>query len=67
MDELVDASGYDIPSDYLSVFCFAGLYGSCLYYANQLKNKTNKTKARDDIKKVCHLFARAIVSAVQPN
>lgn len=51
MDELVDASGYDIPSDYLSVFSFAGLYGSCLYYANQLKNNTNKTKVRDDTKR----------------
>lgn len=67
MSELVNASGYDIPSDYLSVFCFEGLYGSALYFAEQLKNSKSKKKAREDIKKICHLFAKAIISAVQAN
>lgn len=65
MSELVNSSGYDLPSDYLSIFCFEGLFGSCLYYAEQLKNNKSKKKVKEDVKKVCHLFAKAIVSAVK--
>lgn len=62
MSELINASGYDIPSDYFSKFCFEGLFGTCLYYAEQLKNNKNKKKVKEDIKKVCRLLAKAVVS-----
>ena len=60
MAEMINASGFDIPSDYLSIFCFEGLYGSCLYYAEQLKNNRNKRKVREDNKKICRLLAKFI-------
>lgn len=58
MSELVKSSGYDLPSDYIAVFFFEGLYNSCLYYAEQLKNNKNKKKVREDNKKVCRLLAK---------
>ena len=62
MSDFINASGYDFPSDYLSIFCFEGLYGSCLYYAEQLKNNKNKKKIKEDSRKLCHLLAKAVVS-----
>ena len=62
MTEFINAYGYDIPSDYMSIFCFEGLYGSCLYYAEQLKNNKNKKKTKDDSKKLCRILAKAVVS-----
>ena len=59
--ELIRIGGYDVPSDYISIFCFEGLYGTCLYYAQQLKNKKNKKKVKEDIRKLCRLLAKAIV------
>ena len=36
--EAINSIGYEVPGDYLSVFFFEGLYGSCLYYAERLEN-----------------------------
>lgn len=44
LTETIKSVGYDVPSDYLSIFFFEGLYGSCLYYAEQLKNNRDKKK-----------------------
>ena len=33
MSELIKMGGYDVPSDYMSIFCFEGLYETSLYYA----------------------------------
>ena len=60
--EFIDASGYDIPSNYMSIFCFEGLYASCLYYARQLKVNKNKTKIKKDMNKLCRLLANAVMS-----
>ena len=57
----ISSSGIDIPSDYLSVFCFEGIFGSCLYYAEQLKNNKNKKKTKESIKKICRLLARFVM------
>ena len=62
MSELINSGGYDVPSDYMSIFCFEGLYETCLYYAEQLKNKKSKKKAKEDMKKVCRLLAKAVIS-----
>ena len=62
MSELINMGGYDVPSDYMSIFCFEGLYETCLYYAEQLKNKKSKKKVREDMKKVCRLLAKAVIS-----
>ena len=51
--ETIKSVDYDVPSDYLSIFFFEGLYGSCLYYAEQLKNNRDKKKVKEDIKKLC--------------
>ena len=58
---------YDVPSDYLSIFFFEGLYGSCIYYAEQLKNNRDKKKVKEDIKKLCRFWAKLIVSAFEEN
>ena len=57
--------GYDAPSEYLSVFFFEGLYGSCLYYAEQLKNSRDKKKVKEDIKKLCRFWAKIIMFATK--
>ena len=67
VSDLVKTSGYDIPSDYLSVFCFEGIYGACLYYAEHLKNSNDKNKEKEDIKKMCRLLAKAVISIVNIN
>lgn len=60
--ETIAQGGYDVPSDYLSIFCFEGLYGTCLYYAEQLKNNKNKKKERETVRKVCRVLAKAVMS-----
>ena len=62
MSELINTGGYDVPSDYMSIFCFEGLYETCLYYSEQLKNKKSKKKVKEDMRKVCRLLAKAVVS-----
>ena len=57
----ISSSGIDIPSDYFSVFCFEGLFGSCLYYAEQLKNNKNKKKTKESIKKICRILAKFVM------
>lgn len=63
--ETIKSVDYDVPSDYLSIFFFEGLYGSCLYYAEQLKNKKDKKKVKEDIKKLCRFWAKLIMSATK--
>ena len=65
--EAIKSVGYDVPSDYLSIFFFEGLYGSCLYYAEQLKNNRDKKKVKEDIKKLCRFWAKLIMSATKEN
>ena len=62
MSELIKMGGYDVPSDYMSIFCFEGLYETSLYYSEQLKNKKSKKKVKEDMRKVCRLLAKAVVS-----
>ena len=62
MSELIKSAGYDVPADYMSIFWFEGLYETCLYYSEQLKNKKNKKKVKEDMRKVCRLLAKAIVA-----
>ena len=61
ISELIDTGGYDIPTDYLSVFCFEGLYGSCLYYCEQLKNNENKNKVKEENDKLRRLLAKFVM------
>ena len=61
MNEFINTTGYDIPGDYMSIFCFEGLYETCLYYAEQLKNNKSKKKVKEDMRKVCRLLAKAVV------
>ena len=63
--ETIKSVGYDVPSDYLSVFFFEGLYGSCLYYAERLKNSRDKKKVKEDIKKLCRFWAKIIMFATK--
>ena len=65
--ETIKYVDYDVPSDYLSIFFFEGLYGSCLYYAEQLKNKKDKKKVKEDIKKLSRFLAKLIMSATKEN
>ena len=67
MTETIKSVGYDVPSDYLSIFFFEGLYGSCLYYAEQLKNNRDKKKVKEDIKKLCRFWAKLIMSVTKEN
>lgn len=62
ISELINSSGYDIPRDYIAIFFFEGLYNSCLYYAEQLKNNKSKKKVKEDNKKVCRLLAKISMS-----
>lgn len=62
-DELIDSNGYDIPKDYITIFCFEGLYHMSLYYAEQLRNSKNNTKVIEENKKTCRFLAKAIISA----
>ena len=66
LTEVIDTGGYDVPSDYMSIFCFEGLYESSLYYAERLKNNPDKEKVREEIKKVCRLLAKAVVALITP-
>jgi len=63
----IKSSDYDVPGDYLSVFFFEGLYGSCLYYAEQLENRKDKRKVKEDIKKLCRFWAKLIMFATKEN
>ena len=65
--EAIQSGGYDVPGDYLSIFFFEGLYGSCLYYAEQLENRKDKRKVKEDIKKLCRFWAKLIMSATKEN
>ena len=65
--EAINSSNYDVPGDYFSVFFFEGLYGSCLYYAEQLENKKDKKKVKEDIKKFCRFWAKLIMFATKEN
>ena len=65
--EVIKSGGYDIPGDYLSIFFFEGLYGSCIYYAEQLKNKKDKKKVKEDNKKLSRFGAKLIVLAFEQN
>ena len=65
--EAFNSSYYDVPSDYLSIFFFEGLYGSCLYYAERLKNHRDKKKVKEDIKKLCRFWAKLIMFATREN
>lgn len=65
--ETIKSVGYDVPIDYLSIFFFEGLYGSSLYYAEQLKNKEDKKKVKEDIKKLSRFWAKLIISATKEN
>ena len=67
MNEFISVSGFDIPGDYMSIFCFEGLYGSCLYYAEQLKNNKNKKKVKEDSRKPFRTLAKAVVSIATTN
>ena len=67
INELIKSVSYDVPSDYLSIFFFEGLYGSCLYYAKQLENKKDKKKVKEDIKKLSRFWAKLIMSATKEN
>ena len=67
MSELINMGGYDVPSDYMSIFCFEGLYETSLYYAEQLKNKKSKKKVKEDMKRVCRLLAKAVVAISKEN
>ena len=67
INELIKSVGYDVPSDYLSIFFFEGLYGSCIYYAEQLKNNRDKKKVKEDIKKLCRFWSKLIMSATKEN
>ena len=67
MTETIKSVGYDVPSDYLSIFFFEGLYGSCLYYAEQLKDKKDKKKAKEDIKKLSRFWAKLIMFVTKEN
>ena len=65
--EMIKSVDYDVPSDYLSIFFFEGLYGSCLYYAKQLKNNRDKKKVKEDIKKLSRFWAKLIMFATKEN
>ena len=65
LTEVIASTGYDIPSDYMSIFCFEGLYNICLYYAEQLNNNKNKKKTREDAKKACRLLAKAVMALIK--
>ena len=62
LSNLIDNSGYDIPIDYVSIIFFEGLYGSCLYYAEQLKISKNKKKTKEKNKMLCRFLAKTIMS-----
>ena len=65
--ETIKSVGYDVPGDYLSVFLFEGLYGSCLHYAQRLKNHRDKKKVKEDIKKLCRFWTKFIMFATREN
>ena len=65
--EMIKSVDYDVPGDYLSIFFFEGLYGSCLYYAEQLKNNKDKKKVKEDIKKLSRFWAKLIMFTTKEN
>ena len=65
MAEVINSGGYDIPTDYLSIFCFEGLYSTCLYYADQLKNGKDKKKIIEDSRKACRILTKAVLSLIK--
>ncbi|MBO6280093.1 MAG: TetR/AcrR family transcriptional regulator [Bacilli bacterium] len=67
ISELINSEGYDLPNDYMSIFCFEGLYETCLYYAEQLQNNKSKKKVKEDMRKICRLLAKAVISIIKSN
>jgi len=67
MTEVIKSDGYDVPGDYFSIFLFEGVYGSSVYYAEQLKYKKDKKKVKEDIKKFSRFWAKIIVSVLEGN
>ena len=65
--EAIKSGGYDVPGDYLSVFFFEGLYGSCLHYAERLESSRDKKETKEDIKKFCRFWAKLIVLTTKEN
>lgn len=65
LTNVIIAGGYDIPSDYISIFCFEGLYNAGLYYAEQLNSNKDKKKVKEEGRKVCHFLAETIVSTAR--
>ena len=63
--DFINTSGYDIPSNFLSIFFFEGLYNSSLYYAEQLKTSKNKNKIVEDNKKLCRILAKIAIDVVE--
>ena len=65
LTNLIVAGGYDIPSDYISIFCFEGLYNAGLYYAEQLNSNKDKKKVKEEGRKVCNFLAKTILSTAK--
>lgn len=63
--DFIKTGGYDIPSNFLSIFFFEGLYNSSLYYAEQIKTSKNKNKIVEDNKKMCRILAKIAVDIVE--
>ena len=62
LTEAVNSLGYDIPTDYMSIFCFEGLYNTSLYYCEQLKNNKSKKKIKEEMKKANRILAKAVMA-----
>ena len=65
LTNLITAGGYDIPSDYISIVCFEGLYNAGLYYAEQLNSNKDKKKVKEEGRKVCRFLAKTILSTAK--
>ena len=67
LSELIAAGGYDIPSDYMSIFCFEGLYSTCIYYAEQLRSNRDKKQIKEALRKACRILSKAVMFLVEEN
>ena len=63
--DFFNIEGYDIPSNFLSIFFFEGLYNSSLYYAEQLRTSKNKNKIVEDNKKLCRILAKISIGLIE--